>query len=122
MPIVDVRPVTPAPAALPAAAARALAEALAPVFGAAPGRLWVRLQALPAEHYAENGSAAGETPQPVFVTVLHADLPPPDVLDTEAAAVAAAVASALGVEADLVHVDYAPAGRGRIAFGGRLLR
>lgn len=121
MPIVDVQLVG-REAAAPAGLARAIADALAPPLGAAAGRVWVRLATLPPSAYAENGVAHDETPQPVFVTVLHADLPPAEALAAEAATLAQALAACLACPVERVHVEYAPAGRGRIAFGGRLLR
>jgi hypothetical protein len=43
------------------------------------------------------------------------------VLAAQAQAISTAVAACLLCSADHVHVEYAPAGRGRVAFGGRLL-
>ncbi len=106
---------------LPAGLAARLAEALAQVFSAPIGRVWIRLTVLPAGQYAENLINAGEAPLPVFVRVLHADLPPAQVLATQAQAVSLAVAACLQCASEHVHVEYAPAGRGRVAFGGRLL-
>ena len=71
------------------------------------------------ESYAEN--SAGEAFHPVFVRLLLADLPPPAKLRDQAAALAAAVAAVLGREQEQVHIEYAPPGRGRVAFGGTLL-
>lgn len=119
MPIVDVQIVTEAGEDLSAPTAPDLAHALGQVFGVAPGRVWVRHEAVPASRYAENDSNAGVCP--VFVRVLHADWPPQERLRQEAAAVAAAVGACLGRAAELVHIEYAAPGRGRVAFGGRLL-
>lgn len=118
MPIVDIAFVTAEDGVVPCSA-QALADALGGVFRTAPGRVWVRLEALPTRRYAENGEPAGV--QPVFVKVMHADMPAVARLRDEAAAIAAAVAGCSGRAVDLVHVEYAPAGRGRVAFGGRLL-
>ena len=120
MPIVDVRVVAEGRNSLPEGAARAVAEALAGVFQAPPGRVWVRLDYLSESQYAENGSA--ERHLPAFVQVLVADLPAPAELASQAAALAAAVAGVLRRNREQVHVEYALPGRGRVAFGGVLLR
>lgn len=121
MPIVDVR-VVAGPDGMPALpSARDLADALSTIFGAPPGRVWVRLAALPPAHYAENGVDAQDTPLPVFVTVLHARPPEGDARAAEAMAVATAVARVCGRTTALVHVEYAAPGHGRMAFGGHLV-
>jgi phenylpyruvate tautomerase PptA (4-oxalocrotonate tautomerase family) len=120
MPIVDVQLVAKGSIATEGSAAR-LAEALGQVFSAPPGRVWVRLSVLPVAQYAENGINAAETGLPVFVRVLHADLPSGHALATQAAGISHAVAACLQCSAEHVHVEYAPAGRGRVAFGGQLL-
>ena len=120
MPIVDVQVVAEAGKAMPEGAAKALADTLAQVFQAAPGRVWVRLELLPEDRYAENGN--GERVRPVFVRVLHADLPAQAALAAQAAALANAVAVCLCRSPEQVHIEFAPPGRGKVAFGGELLR
>ena len=120
MPVVDVELVAEAPR-LPEDLASRLAEALAGVFASPAGRVWVRLSVLPATHYAENGARAPDA-LPVFVRVLHADLPSDEVLSTQAQAISSAVAACVARPSQCVHVEYAPAGRGRMAFGGQLVR
>jgi phenylpyruvate tautomerase PptA (4-oxalocrotonate tautomerase family) len=121
MPIVDVeRVLADGVEAAPPALARALADAAARVFGSAPGRTWVRLRALPAAAYAENGVAAPDA-LPVFVTVLHAQPPEGDALQTQVTALTQAIAAVLCSDAQCVHVQMAPAGAGRQAFGGHLV-
>jgi phenylpyruvate tautomerase PptA (4-oxalocrotonate tautomerase family) len=120
MPIVDVQVVVEAGKAAPEGAAKALANTLAQVLQTEPGRVWVRLEQLAAENYAENGE--GERVLPVFVKVLHADLPPTAALAAQALAMAQAVAACLSRNSGQVHIEYAPPGRGRVAFGGKLLR
>lgn len=121
MPIVDVQVVTHASDAPRRSLARELADAIGAALAAPLGRVWARLSWLPTDRYAENGCDLAEVEMPVFVTLLHAD--PPDGLAraAEAQAVASAVAACVGRSVDRVHVEYAPAGRGRIAFGGKLL-
>ena len=120
MPILDVCVVAPEGSRVPAGTAKKLANAVAAVLGADPGRVWVRVQALPQSLYAENGS--NEDLSPVFVKVMHADLKAIDHLEREAMELARAVASCVGCQLELVHIEYSPPGRGRIAFGGKLLR
>jgi phenylpyruvate tautomerase PptA (4-oxalocrotonate tautomerase family) len=121
MPILDVEPVIDAHAAIDPTLAQRLADAAAAVFGSPPGRVWVRLRPLPAAQYAENGAVVSDSERPAFVTVLHAQPPQGDARAQEAAALTGAIAGVLGRSAERVHVQYAAAGAGRQAFGGRLV-
>jgi phenylpyruvate tautomerase PptA (4-oxalocrotonate tautomerase family) len=119
MPIVDVEIVGGAVHA-DGRLAGILAEALGEVFASPPGHTWVRLRELPQACYAENGGAdAGEPP--VFVTVSQAHPATGEALRDEVLRVTAAVARAVGRPVDRIHVQHAPAGAGRQAFGGRLV-
>jgi len=100
---------------------QALADALGRVFDSPPGRTWVQLKGLPQAGYAENGQGAETTPRPVFVTILKAVLPDEDELRIEIERITAVVSGILGRPPENVHVLYLPAGRGRVAFGGRLV-
>lgn len=122
MPILDVTLVlrdgeTPAPDL-----AQQLGDAAGHVFGAAAGTVWVAVRALPTERYAENAVARADTPLPAFVRVIKAEDDPAEIRAAEAAALSAALAARLGRPAALVHLIYEPAGAGRVAFGGRLVR
>lgn len=121
MPIVDVQLVCPHGTEAPPVPAQALADALGRVWGSAPGRTWVRLQVLSSASYAENEVRVDEAGLPAFVTVLQAHLPQGEALAAEVLAVTSAVAQCLGRPTDRVHVQYAPPGAGRQAFGGRLV-
>lgn len=121
MPIVDVRPVVTDAHELPAGAAQILADAIAQALGAKTGRVWVRLSELPRDKYAENGGAVADNDLPVFVSVLLADWPRDDDKVQQAGELAAAVAASLGRHVERVHIEYAPPGRGRVAFGGNLV-
>lgn len=121
MPIVDVQVVAGAGENARTSLARELADAIGAALALPAGRVWVRLAWLPANDYAENGCELGEGEAPVFVTVLHADPPEGDARAAEARAIASAVAASVGRAVGWVHVEYAPAGRGRVAFGGVLL-
>jgi hypothetical protein len=120
MPIIDACIVVPSGETVPSGVAKTLANAIAGVLGAEPGRVWVRVQLLPEGLYAENGEA--ERLCPVFLTVLHAVLPGADHLAREANELAKVVGASLGRPSELVHIEYAASGRGRVAFGGRLVR
>ncbi len=122
MPIVDVRPVVSASSKLPSDAAQTLAASIARVLGADTGRVWVRVTELQDGKYAENGAMVEDDDLPVFVQVLHADWPDEEARVNEAEQLAAAVASSLRRPVERVHVEYAPPGRGRVAFGGKLVR
>jgi phenylpyruvate tautomerase PptA (4-oxalocrotonate tautomerase family) len=121
MPIVDVQVFASDFQSVPGLATK-LANALGGVFNLPPGRVWVRLSALPSHAYAENQVSLEPAQFPVFVGVLHADLPAPETLAIQATAVTQAVAMCIGCASERVHVEYAPSGRGRVAFGGRLLQ
>ena len=121
MPIVDVSPVVSEKGKLRADAARMLADSIARVFNAERGRVWVRVTELHESGYAENGTSLAKDGLPVFVQVLHADWPDQASRPTEARAIAEAVAVGLVRQVQLIHVIYAPAGRGRVALGSRLV-
>ena len=99
--------------------AQALADDVGHVFEAQPGRVWVRLRSLEASRYAENGAAA---PRPVFVCVLAFAPPEGEAMDDLVARLTEAVARRTGRPPENVHVLFEPAARGRVAFGGRLVR
>lgn len=121
MPILDVEVVCAAGDAASLPPASVIAAAAGKALGSRPGSAWVRLRVLDARCYGEN-EAEPPAPGPVFVTVTHARPPTGDVLDAEVGVLTQAVASVLGRPAENVHVEYAPAAAGRIAFGGRLVR
>ena len=121
MPIIDVCPVVSASRKLPENAAQTIADSISRVLNAKTGRVWVRMTELAAGQYAENGATVEDNDLPVFVRVLHADWPEEDTRSNEAATLAASIAACLGRQVEHVHIEYAPAGRGRVAFGGRLV-
>lgn len=120
MPILDVQVVLRPGESLPGHLAADIADRAGEVFGTPPGRTWVKLYALPTEHYAENGGS-DENAYPVFVSIFKSQLPAPQVLPTEAAQLTRAIAQACARPVQNVHLIYWPAGAGRVAFGGQLI-
>lgn len=118
MPIVQVQVVGESNAGTQEGVAATLASAVGRVLQAAPGRVWVRVEFLPSVHYAENESKTQRLP--VFVNITYFDLPAAKALSVQALALATEVGACLGREADQVHIEFAPPGRGRVAFGGIL--
>ncbi len=121
MPIIDLTIVVNNAHPVPPDEAQRLADALGSALAMAPGRLWLRLHALPASHYAENDSQLSASELPAFLTVLHARRPEGPALAEEAALLARVVAEVLGREASHIHIEYQASGAGRMAFGGRLV-
>jgi phenylpyruvate tautomerase PptA (4-oxalocrotonate tautomerase family) len=121
MPILDVEFVVDDAITAGSGLATALADAAGEVFDTPPGRTWVRLRRISSEDYAENKGGPLGGVLPVFVTVLKARRPPPETLRAEIDRLTRAVARVLDRPAENVHVIYLPEGRGRVAFGGRLI-
>ncbi len=121
MPIVTVEVVAGANAMAPDVA-QALADAIGRALKSPPGQTWVRVGCLVRNCYAENEAPLNGDQLPVFVTVLKNQIPPRAELEGEVTALTDAVAHAIGRPADCVHVEYAPAAAGRLAFGGILVQ
>ena len=120
MPIIDVEIVVAPNDPVAAYLAQSLADAAGRALDSPAGQTWVRLRLLAREHYAENESVLATTELPVFVTVLKRALPRPDEVTTEIARLTESIADVLGRDRTCVHVEYAPAASGRLAFGGKL--
>lgn len=99
-----------------------LADALGELFGSRPSGTWVRARQQQRAYYAENMIDFGPEMRPVIVEVLKSELESGKHLAVEAAAVCALVAQTLGRRMENVHVIYQPPARGRVAFGGQLVR
>jgi phenylpyruvate tautomerase PptA (4-oxalocrotonate tautomerase family) len=121
MPIVDVEIVVAPNGPLAAGLAQSLADAAGRVLGSPAGQTWVRLHLLAREHYAENESSLDSTELPVFVTVLKRALPVQAEINDEITRLTGSIADVLGRNRTCVHVEYAPAAGGRLAFGGTLV-
>jgi hypothetical protein len=122
MPIIDVELVCETEGEFANISARDLADSLGQTLKNPPGRTWVRLRFLSSSGYAENGVILGSEDLPTFVTVLHAHPPTGEALTAELGALTATVARCLSRPAERVHVQYAPPGAQRQAFGGVLVR
>ncbi len=118
MPIIDIEFVQERPGPMEPTLARKLGDALGEVFGAAKGKVWLRLRELPYGAYAENGVA--KPPKPVFVTVLASEPPEGAELKEHIEAITEVVAKHSHRAKEHVHVYFEPAARGRIAFGGKI--
>ena len=118
MPILDIEIVSDRQEKILGRITQALADELGAAFGAAAGKVWVKVRTLPREQYAENGGAA---PMPVFVTVTASAPPAGAELVERIGMIVAAVARITNRPRENIHVEFLPPARGRIAFGGRLV-
>ena len=120
MPILDIEIVLQPEESIPSNLARELADKAGAIFGSKPAQTWVKLREIEADHYAENDVAALEF-FPVFVSVLKADLPSGEVMEAEVKELTQAIADICHRPPENVHIVYLPPGRGRVAFGGKLV-
>jgi hypothetical protein len=120
MPILDVEMVLRPGERLEPGLAQVLAGRAREALAAPAGTTWVKVHALAAEQYAEDGGEP-EGVYPVFVSVLKARWVEPAARQEEVARLTRAVAAACGRPAENVHLFYQPEGAGRVAFGGRLV-
>ena len=121
MPIVDIEIVGDVTGSHAADCAQALADEAARVFGSPPASTWVRVHSLARDSYAENGVAVPPTDMPVFVTVLKRQVPERAELMREITTLTQGIARIVGRSPGRVHVEYAAAAAGRMAFGGTLV-
>lgn len=121
MPIVDVELVRATGRDAPSVSADAPASALGAVFGSPPGHAWVRVRFRPSPAYAGNDLESSPEQLPVFVADLQARWPGDAALAGQVREVTDAVAACLSLPPESVHVEYAPEGAGRQAFGGTLV-
>ena len=123
MPVLEVELIGGVTGPLRQGLAQRLADAAGAIFRSDPGQTWVRLRETSPGDYAENATDASSAEiRPVFVRVLKRALPEGALLAEEVQALTEAVAVATGRPSDQVHITYDPAGAGRVAFGGRLVR
>jgi phenylpyruvate tautomerase PptA (4-oxalocrotonate tautomerase family) len=120
MPILDVEIVGKIPTTNEEQLAQRLANVAGEVLKSNRSGTWVKVRFLNPEDYAENGGAP-EGVAPVFVRIIQKIQPPPEQLRKQADALSSAVATVCDRQAENVHIIYEPPGRGRIAFGGKLV-
>lgn len=120
MPILTITLVGPKSKAHSTLAAR-IASAAGAVFSSTPGDCWVFLHVLPLSQYAENGLFPKSTPHPIWVRVLKYANSSPSARKREGQALTLALAKACKWKPEHVHVVYEPPGKGRVAFGGKLV-
>ena len=98
-----------------------LADELGTYFDSEPSGTWVEVEYLPVEQYAENRRELPENMRTTLVYVLKHDLPAEEEVAREAMDLARLVSKRLQRPRRNTHVFYEPPGKGRIAFGGRLV-
>jgi phenylpyruvate tautomerase PptA (4-oxalocrotonate tautomerase family) len=121
MPILDVEIVVASPGQLNPNLPTNLSDAVGLLLGAPAGRTWVRVRELLRTNYAEGGGETLEGTRVVFVEILKKKNPPPEELRSEVAKLTQLFARVCECPADNVHILYKPDGRGRTAFGGKLV-
>jgi phenylpyruvate tautomerase PptA (4-oxalocrotonate tautomerase family) len=120
MPIVDIEIVLRANESIREEVVSELANELGEIFHSSPGETWIKIHPLSADQYAENGG----TPYgiyPIFVTVMKSKLSSFEEMQMEVARITGSIAQICGRPSDNIHVIYQPAGRGRVAFGGKIV-
>jgi phenylpyruvate tautomerase PptA (4-oxalocrotonate tautomerase family) len=122
MPIVTVEVVAGANDAMAQDIAQSLADAIGRALMSPPGQTWVRVRSLSRDQYAENEAILDAAQLPVFVSILKQQSPRRTELEDEVTALTHAVAQVIGRPATCVHIEYAPAGAGRLSFGGILVQ
>lgn len=99
-----------------------LADELGVYFDSGPSGTWVEVEYLPVEQYAENRFELPGNVKTTFVYVLRHHLPAEEEVAGEAMDLARLVSKRLQRPRRNTHIFYEPPGKGRIAFGGRLVR
>jgi hypothetical protein len=120
MPIVDVEIVLKRGESLRKEIVIELANELGEIFQSPGGGTWLKIRELPDDRYAENDGTA-EGLYPIFVSIIKSRLPDFDEMQKEVESMTGAVAQICGRSSENVHVIYQPEGRGRVAFGGRIV-
>ena len=120
MPIVDIEILLKPDETLASEMVSALADRLGMIFGSPKNGTWVKVHQIAAHHYAENQGKEQEV-YPIFVSVLKSRLPAGDEMQKEVDAISDMVAQICHRPPSLVHVIYQPEGKGRIAFGGKVV-
>lgn len=120
MPIIDIEIVLKPDETIPKKMVPELADQLGEIFGSSKNGTWIKVHGISSIHYAENGGKE-EGVYPIFVSVLKSRLPNPEEMQKEVVAITSAVAQVCKRPSSLVHVIYLPEGKGRVAFGGKIV-
>ena len=99
-----------------------LADEFGVFFDSEPSGTWVEVEYLPVEQYAENRRELSDAMNTTLVYVLKHHLPTEEDVAREAMDLARLVSKRLQRPRRNTHIFYEPPGKGRIAFGGRLVR
>lgn len=99
-----------------------LADEFGEFFDSEPSGTWVEVEYLPVEQYAENRRELSDAMNTTLVYVLKHHLPTEEDVAREAMDLARLVSKRLQRPRRNTHIFYEPPGKGRIAFGGRLVR
>lgn len=100
---------------------QALADEMGQVLGAPAGETWVFLRPLSDDAYVENDMAVPPDIRPAIAHVLQYQRPSESTLARMARGLAGAMARHLNRPEANMHLVFEPDGRGRVAFGGRLV-
>lgn len=120
MPIFDITIVLKSGEILSDVTASRLADAAGLIFKEEAGRCWVKLLPLDKRHYAENGVAEADMPYPGFVEVLQFHEETVERRASLAIELAKSFGGVLDRNLEHVHIEFCPAAKNRIAFGGKL--
>ena len=120
MPIVDIEIVLRTNEIIREEVVSELANELGEIFHSSPGETWIKIHPLLADQYAENGGTLDGI-YPIFITVMKSKLSSFEEMQEEVANITGAVAQICGRPSDNIHVIYQPAGKGRVAFGGKIV-
>ena len=120
MPIIDIEIVLKPNETISEKMVSELADVLGEIFGSSKNGTWIKVSGSSSVHYAENGGKE-EGVYPIFVSVLKSRLPNPEEMQKEVEAITGAVAQVCNRSSSFVHVIYQPEGKGRVAFGGKIV-
>lgn len=120
MPIIDVEIILRPSETIGKEMVSELANEIGDILRTQEGQTWVKVHELSADHYAENGEKS-EGVYPIFISVMKSKLPTDEELQGEVEKITGAVAQICGRPSENVHVIYQPEGRGRVAFGGKIV-
>lgn len=119
MPMLDVRIVGEPSGGAGPSLTRRLAEAAAEAIHATPGSVWLTVETLSLDDYAENSGGPQADSLPVYVKVSKLRVDGPDEMGPEAAALTSAIAAVVGRPEKCVRLFYQVLDR--VALGGKLV-